>query len=557
LPEPGDSLDPEWRLYGRSTGDDKAPFPGIFTALDALQMNGIAPTSNLVFVFEGEEEAGSEHLGEYFRQHREALGVDLWLICDGPVHQSRRPQLVFGVRGYTGLDITVYGATRYLHSGHYGNWSPNPALRLAQLLSSMRTDTGEVLIEGFNDSTAPITDAERQAMAALPDFDDELRLELGLLATEAGNAPLAERLLVPSLNIRGMQSAAVGDAARNVIPTEATASLDIRLVKGNDPEEMLDLVEAHITRQGYHIVRQDPDLETRLRHSKIARIDRRSGYRAARTSMDLPIVDEVIAAANLASGESLVLLPTLGGSLPLYLFTDILQAPVVITPVANHDDNQHAPDENLRLANLWYGIDLMASLFTMPSGIAIDEELQKVAHWMTGSFSSQAQADANPDHYYDIRLFMQPIWQDRADGPWLYVEQAAAESLDRPYRQRIYRLSRIDHRTIRSEVFTLPGDPLTHAGAWRANDPLPDLSPDDLELRQGCAIVWRRINSDTYAGSTQEKNCQSSLRGAAYATSDVVLTPAQLLSWDRGFDSEDEQVWGAQAGPYAFIKNLQ
>ena len=557
FPGPGEAIDPEWRIYGRASGDDKAPFPGIFTALDALQEEGIPLTSNLVFLFEGEEEAGSDHLGEYFRQHREALNVDLWLICDGPVHQSRRPQLVFGVRGYTGLDITVYGASRYLHSGHYGNWSPNPALRLAHLLASMRTETGEVLIAGFNDSTAPISDRERRAMAALPEIDEELRQELGLAATEADNASLAERLLIPSLNVRGMQSAAVGDTARNIIPTEATASLDIRLAKGNDPEEMLDLVEAHIAEQGYHIVRQAPDLETRLQHDKIAKIERRSGYRAARTPMDLPVVSDVVNAAKLASGETLILLPTLGGSLPLYLFTDILEAPVVITPVANHDDNQHAPNENLRLANLWYGIDLMASLFTMPSGIAIDEELQRVAHWMTGSFSSQAQAGANPDHFYDIRLFMQPIWQDRADGPWLYVEQAAAETLDRPYRQRVYRLSRIDEKTVHSEVFTLPGDPLNHAGAWQDRAPLQDLSPDDLELRQGCAIVLRQINADTYAGSTQEKHCQSSLRGAAYATSDVVVTPAQLLSWDRGFDSEDEQVWGAQAGPYAFIKNLQ
>ena len=366
FPAPGESIDPEWRLYGRSTGDDKAPFPALFTALDGLAQNAIPVTSNLIFLFEGEEEAGSDHLGEYFERHRRELEVDLWLICDGPVHQSRRPQLVFGVRGYTGLDITVYGATRYLHSGHYGNWAPNPALRLANLLASMRTDTGEVLIDGFYDSTAPIAEAERQAMASLPDFDDALRRQLGLVATEADNALLAERLLLPTLNIRGMQSAAVGAAARNIIPTEATASLDIRLAKGNDPQEMLDLVERHIAHQGYTIVREDPDLETRLQFEKIAKIDRRSGYRAARTSMDLPVVREVVAAAERAAGDSLVLLPTLGGSLPLYLFTDILQAPVVITPIANHDDNQHAPDENLRLANLWYGIDLMASLLTMP-----------------------------------------------------------------------------------------------------------------------------------------------------------------------------------------------
>jgi acetylornithine deacetylase/succinyl-diaminopimelate desuccinylase-like protein len=358
-------LDPEWRIYARGAGDDKAPIPAILTALDALRDAGIRPTANLRFFFEGEEEAGSIHLDQYMREHRENLAVDAWLICDGPVHQSRRPQLVFGVRGYTGLNITVYGPTRYLHSGHYGNWAPNPALRLAQLLASMKDEDGRPLIDGYYDSTVPPGDAEREAMKSIPDYDEELRRELGLAETEMNDAPLAERILYPSLNVRGMQSAAVGAAARNIVPTEATAAIDMRLAKGNDPEAMLDLVEAHIREQGFHIVREEPDLETRLKHPKIARVVRRPGYPAARTALDLPVVEEVIGAARRAAGDDLVLLPTLGGSLPLYLFNDLLGAPVVIVPIANHDDNQHAPDENLRLANLWYGVDLMTALFTM------------------------------------------------------------------------------------------------------------------------------------------------------------------------------------------------
>lgn len=359
------AFDPEWRLYARSAGDDKAPIPAILAALDALRDAGIEPTSNLRFFFEGEEEAGSHHLDRYMRAHRDELGVDAWMICDGPVHQSRRPQLVFGVRGYTGMSLTVYGPTRYLHSGHYGNWAPNPAFRLARLLASMKAEDGRPLIDGFYDSTVPPGEAERRAIEAIPDYDDELRRELGLAETEMDDAPLAERILYPSLNIRGMQSAAVGEAARNVIPTEASASLDIRLAKGNDPNGMLDVVEAHIREQGFHIVRDEPSLETRLEHAKIARVVRRPAYPAARTPLDLPIVEETIAAARRAAGEELVIMPTLGGSLPLYLFDELLGAPVVIVPIANHDDNQHAPDENLRLANLWYGIDLMAALFTM------------------------------------------------------------------------------------------------------------------------------------------------------------------------------------------------
>jgi len=365
LPRPGEAIDPEWRLYARSAGDDKAPIPAILAALDALAAAGLRPTSNLKFFFEGEEEVGSPHLEGYLEAFRQRLETDVWLICDGPVHQSRQPQLVFGVRGVTGFDITVYGATRYLHSGHYGNWAPNPAMRLARLLATMKDDEGRVLIPGFYDSTTPISDAERAAMETVPDYDQALREELGLAATEADNATLLERLMVPSLNVRGFVSAAVGDAARNVIPPEASASIDIRLAKGNDPVAMLDLVESHIRQQGFHIVGDAPDDATRLEYARIARVTRRHGYPAARSSSDLPVMLRIRAAAERAAGGDVITMPTMGGSLPLYLFTELLDRPVVIVPIANHDDNQHAPDENLRLANLWYGIDLMASLFTM------------------------------------------------------------------------------------------------------------------------------------------------------------------------------------------------
>lgn len=366
FPGPDESIDPEWRLYARSAGDDKVSFGALFAAFDALESSGIALTSNLVFFFEGEEEQGSTHLGQFMDEHLAELEVDLWLICDGPVHQSRRPQLVFGVRGITGLDITVYGAERYLHSGHYGNWAPNPAMMLAQLLAGMKDAEGRVTIEGFYESVEPLDEASKAALGRLPAIDDSLRHELGLARTEADNAPLSERILLPTLNLRGIRSATVGPTARNVIPIRAEASLDIRLVKGNDPDRMLDLVEGHIRAQGYHIVREEPDRETRLTHPRIARVVREQGYPAVRTSLDLPLIRPVVDAARRAAGEELVLLPSLGGSLPLYLFEKRLARPLVIVPMANHDNNQHGPDENLRVANLWYGIDLFAALLTMP-----------------------------------------------------------------------------------------------------------------------------------------------------------------------------------------------
>jgi acetylornithine deacetylase/succinyl-diaminopimelate desuccinylase-like protein len=366
FPSAGERIDPEWRIYARSAGDDKTPIGALLAVLAALHDAGVTPTSNLKFFFEGEEEAESAHLRSYLETYRRRVDdIDVWLFLDGPVHQSGRPQIAFGARGVTGMQLTVYGPSRSLHSGHYGGWAPVPGQMLASLIASMKDSAGNVLVDGFYDSVEPVGDAEREALARLPDYDAELKRELGLVRTEGEPATLAERLLLPSLTIRGLQSGNVGALTRNVIPSTATAAIGVRLVKGNDPDAMLDLVEAHIRRQGYHIVREDPDRETRLTYAKIAKVEREGGYPAARTAMDATVVRDIVAAAHAVSGTDLILLPSLGGSLPLYLFTELFDAAAVIVPVANHDDNQHAPDENLRVANLWYAIDLFGALLTM------------------------------------------------------------------------------------------------------------------------------------------------------------------------------------------------
>ncbi len=369
-PTDEEAVDPEWRIYARAAGDDKAPIGAMLPVLEAFHANGVAPTSNLIFFFEGEEEASSPNLGPYLEEYGDLIeDIDVWLLFDGPVHQSGRPMLSFGVRGVTGLEVTVYGPIRGLHSGHYGNWAPVPGQMLANLLATMKDDEGNVLIEGFYDTVEPLGDTEREALRKLPLYDEELMRELGLARKEGGGETLPERLQLPSLTVRGLSSGNTGALARNVIPSTATASLGVRLVKGNDPRAMRGLVEEHIEKQGYHIVREDPDMETRLAHPRIAKVTGGGGYPAARSSMDLPILQEVVEAAKRAAGNNdVVLSPGSGGSLPLYLFTEGLKKPILMVPIANHDDLQHAPDENLRVWNLWYGIDLYAQLFTMPGG---------------------------------------------------------------------------------------------------------------------------------------------------------------------------------------------
>jgi acetylornithine deacetylase/succinyl-diaminopimelate desuccinylase-like protein len=357
------SIDPESRFYARSAGDDKAPIMAMLAALDALQAAGVKPSVNLRFVFEGEEEAGSPHLADYLKRFPDELRADAWLFCDGPVHQSRRMELVFGARGTIDLELTVYGPIKGLHDGHYGNWVPNPIVRLTHLIDSMRDETGRILIKGFYDDIRSPTAAETEAVSRIPNVEAGLRREFEVASTEGNGKPLNELLMLPGLNLRGIDSGHVGAQASNTIPTEARASIDFRLVPNETPESIKPLVERHLEAQGYTIVRQPPDTATRLAKTKIVKVDWGSGYPASRTALDLPFSRELASIMTVAGHEP-VLLPTAGGSLPMDLFQQGNNTPVIAFPIANHDDNQHAANENLRLQNLWDGIDVFAAFFS-------------------------------------------------------------------------------------------------------------------------------------------------------------------------------------------------
>jgi acetylornithine deacetylase/succinyl-diaminopimelate desuccinylase-like protein len=366
MPAKGQPINPEWRLYARSASDDKAGVMAILTAVAALKESGITPTSNIKVFFEGEEEAGSPNLGRIIEQHRELLAADLWLMVDGPVHQSGLKQVVFGVRGDTNVDLTVYGALRPLHSGHYGNWAPNPAITLAKLLASMKDQTGRVTIEGWYEDVEPLGATELKAMAEAPQYDAELRAQLGLASTDGDGKSLLELISQPSLNINGMSSGDVGSLARNVIPTTATAVLDLRLVKGNDHQRQVERLVTHIRKQGFFVADKDPTNEERRRHPLIARVSvRPGGYNANRTQMDTPLSKSVIAAVESTSRLAVVKLPTSGGSLPLSIITDRLRTVTISVPIVNYDNNQHAENENLRIQNLWDGIETMSALMIM------------------------------------------------------------------------------------------------------------------------------------------------------------------------------------------------
>jgi acetylornithine deacetylase/succinyl-diaminopimelate desuccinylase-like protein len=353
--------DPEWRLYGRSAGDDKVSVLVFLQAFDALKALGRKPSVNIKVVWEGEEEAGSPHLQEILRKNASQLSADLWLIGDAPVHQSRRPLLYFGARGITGFDATIYGPIKPLHDGHYGNWVPNPAALAAALIAEMRAPDGRILIPGFMDDVRPETKAERDATAAVPAVEGELKNEFEIAQAETTDS-LIQSIMRPALNVRGLRAGRVGASATNAIPTDAELSIDFRLVPDQTPERVRAQVEAFLRAKGWTIVDKTPDQATRLAHARIIKIDWDSGYAAFRSDMASPAARAVIAAAQSASGGPVALAPTIGGSVPLYIFDEIFHAPIVGLPVANHDDNQHAANENIRLQNIWDGIDVYAAM---------------------------------------------------------------------------------------------------------------------------------------------------------------------------------------------------
>lgn len=362
LPAAGQPINDDWRIYARGASDDKLGVMAILQAVDALKVAGKRPAYNLKIFFEGEEEQGSPHLAALLAKHRETLKSDGWVIFDGPSHPSGAPQVSLGVRGDVNVDVTVYGPARPLHSGHYGNWVPNPAMELAQLLGSMKDSTGRVTVPGWYDDVVPLTEPEKAAIRAVPAADTQLKSELGLGWTEGNGASLLETLQQPSLNVNGIRSADVGDKARNVIPTIATATLDLRLVKGNDWKRQVDKLVKHIQAQGFTVLDREPTMDERRRFPKIAMVTAGAGYNAERTSLDDPLARSV---AKAAKPFGAVVLPSLGGSLPLYIFHETLGAPTVTVSLANYDNNQHAEDENLRLGNLWRAIDVATAIMEM------------------------------------------------------------------------------------------------------------------------------------------------------------------------------------------------
>ena len=358
-----DGFDPEWRIFARSASDSKGPIAQFLSALDAMEKGGFQPGFNLKVIVDTEEEMGSPHLPQAVQRFRQRLAADMMVILDGPPHYSNRPTLKFGARGIATFTLTVYGARTPQHSGHYGNYLPNPALRLARILASMKDEQGRVVIAGFYEGLE-LTPQVKRVLARVPDDEADIQRRLGVAARDSVGDNLQEAVQYPSLNIRGLSSGWVGEQARTIVPATATAEVDVRLVKESDPERLLRLVRQHIQGLGYYLTEGEPSEEERLAQAKIASFTSVISYPAFRTEFDSLPGRWLNGALTRLYGHEPIKIRTSGGSIPIAPFVETLGVPAVSLPTVNPDNNQHSPNENLRLGNFLEGIKLILAFLS-------------------------------------------------------------------------------------------------------------------------------------------------------------------------------------------------
>jgi len=345
----------DWRIYARAAGDDRAPIEAMLCALDAIGR----PKQNVKIILDGEEEGGGPGLAEVIAKFPAKLKSDLLVILDGPQHASGRPTMFYGARGGVALNVTVFTAKQGMHSGNYGNWMPDANVRLAQLIAAMVGPTGKVAIPGFYNEVLPFPSAARAMMEAVPDRSADMQKDFGVGSLDGAASSLQEGLNMPSFSVHDMKGGEVG----GVIPASASAQIEVRLVKDNDPKAMVERITAFIRAQGYFVTDKEPDIATLASHPRVAKVVRgaRNGG-AWRTEPDDPQAALATRALMAVWGDRLVRIRTLGGSVPATPFIEAYKVPTIGVAIANYDDNQHTDNENVRIGNIFDGMITLAAL---------------------------------------------------------------------------------------------------------------------------------------------------------------------------------------------------
>ena len=356
-------IDLDWRVFARSASDSKGPMTQFMMAIELLDDMGFMPDYNLKVIIDTEEEMGSPNLADAIRANVDLFAADMLLIFDGPPHASNRPTVSFGARGIATITLTTYGPKVAQHSGHYGNFVPNPAFHLARILASLKSADGRVLIPGFYDGVE-LSDETRAILAAVPDDEAAILASMGLSTSDAVGESLQESLQYPSLNIRGMAAAWVGQESRTIIPPTATVEIDVRLVAESDPERLIGLIRAHVEEQGFHVLDRAPTDAERADYPRIASFTHDISYAAFRSDFDSPAGEMARGGMRHLYGEEPILIRSMGGSIPISPIIEALNVPAASVPTVNIDNNQHSPNENLRMGNFIEGIAILMAVLS-------------------------------------------------------------------------------------------------------------------------------------------------------------------------------------------------
>ncbi len=331
------------------------------SALKILKNKNSTPKFNIKIIFDPEEEYDSNALLTTLDKYKERYASDFFIVMDGPAHNSNKPTVTFGCRGIATCSITTYGSKLPQHSGHYGNYVPNPVFRLANLLSSMKDETGKVLIQDYYKGIE-INSEVFELLESVPFDSIELNNSLGIHASEDVGKNYQEALQYPSLNVRQIGTSWKGKGLKTVIPEYATADIDVRLVPETDGKVQLEKIKNHIAKQGYYVIDRDPTDEERQSYSKIVKFISDSGINAFRTSPDSNFGKKVRTQLMEEFGDEPVAIRLMGGTVPIVPVINKLNVPTVIIPMVNMDNNQHSPNENIRIGNIRQGIKICLTI---------------------------------------------------------------------------------------------------------------------------------------------------------------------------------------------------
>ena len=351
------------RIFARSASDAKGPVMMILNALEIMKRNNIELEYNLKVIMDFEEEISSPNLADAVKKYSSKLKSDALLIFDGPKHPSNLPTLTFGARGISDITLITYGPIVPQHSGHFGNYAPNPVFRMSEILSSMKDPNGRVTIPGFYDGIE-LDKKTLKILAEVPDDEKKMMNDMQFKKPDNVGKNYQESIQYPSINVRGIESGWVREEVRTIVPSECIAEIDVRLVLESDPIRLHNLIKSHIQELGYYVIDRRPTKDERLKHNKIVTFVSSFDYDAFRTDIESEIGKWLVKSLKKTFGIEPVKKRTSGGSVPISPFVNTLGIPAVTVPTVNQDNNQHSPNENIKIENYITGIETYLGILT-------------------------------------------------------------------------------------------------------------------------------------------------------------------------------------------------